>query len=189
MANFPSPIPGCDSHSPALLGLFLSSNARICSAVTFSPLEKIDYATADLSMQTCRLGRSKLKGRYIVFCWSINYSSYSVMHCAPIQGKQFSLIPSLFHFWISNRWRTSPNHKMRVSYPDMVLDSRIEQFFVKCSSIWNIVFPQIFAVQYPAKKSCQPGKCFIHEPKEIKSFFPVKRENDGKTTFIWTFHM
>ena len=29
MVNFPSPIPDCDSHSPALLDLFLSSDASI----------------------------------------------------------------------------------------------------------------------------------------------------------------
>ena len=38
MVNFPTWIPDCDSHSPALLGLFLSSDASICSTMTFSPL-------------------------------------------------------------------------------------------------------------------------------------------------------
>ena len=31
IVNFPSRIPDCDSHSPALLDLFLSSDASICS--------------------------------------------------------------------------------------------------------------------------------------------------------------
>ena len=38
MVNFPTWIPECDSHSPALLDLFLSSDATICSTVAFPPL-------------------------------------------------------------------------------------------------------------------------------------------------------
>ena len=33
MVNFPTRIPDCDSHSPALLDLFPSSDASICSTV------------------------------------------------------------------------------------------------------------------------------------------------------------
>ena len=39
MVNFPTRIPDCDSHSPALLDLFLSSDASICSTMAFPPLE------------------------------------------------------------------------------------------------------------------------------------------------------
>ena len=35
MVNFPTGIPDCDSHSPALLDLFIFSDASICSAVVF----------------------------------------------------------------------------------------------------------------------------------------------------------
>ena len=35
MANFPTQIPNCDSHNPALLDFFLSSDACISSAMTF----------------------------------------------------------------------------------------------------------------------------------------------------------
>ena len=38
MVNFPSWIPDCDSHSPALLELILSSDASICSTMAFPPL-------------------------------------------------------------------------------------------------------------------------------------------------------
>ena len=37
MANFSTCILDCDSHSPALLDLFLSSDASICSAMAFPP--------------------------------------------------------------------------------------------------------------------------------------------------------
>ena len=43
MVNFPTRIPDCDSHSPALLDLFLSSDASICSTMAFPPLENSDH--------------------------------------------------------------------------------------------------------------------------------------------------
>ena len=35
MINFPTHIPDCDSHSPAIFDLFLSSDASICSTMAF----------------------------------------------------------------------------------------------------------------------------------------------------------
>ena len=43
MVNFPTWIPECDSHSPALLDLFLPSDASICSAKAFPPLGNSDH--------------------------------------------------------------------------------------------------------------------------------------------------
>ena len=42
MVNFPTQIPDFHSHSPALLDLFLSSDASICSTMTFPPMGKSD---------------------------------------------------------------------------------------------------------------------------------------------------
>ena len=39
MVNFPTWIPNCDSDSPALLDLFISSDASFCSTMAFPPLE------------------------------------------------------------------------------------------------------------------------------------------------------
>ena len=39
MVNFPTQNPDCDSYSPALLDLFLSSDVSICSTMDFHPLE------------------------------------------------------------------------------------------------------------------------------------------------------
>ena len=50
MVNFLTWIPDCDSHSPALLDLFLSSDARICSSI-FSDFQygfRSSRSTADL---------------------------------------------------------------------------------------------------------------------------------------------
>ena len=41
--NFPTRIPDSDSHSPALLDLFLSSDASVCSTMVFPPLGNSDH--------------------------------------------------------------------------------------------------------------------------------------------------
>ena len=43
MVNFPTWIPNCDSHSPALLDLFISFDASICSRMAFPPLGNSDH--------------------------------------------------------------------------------------------------------------------------------------------------
>ena len=46
MVNFPTRIPDCDSHSPALLDLFISSDASIYSIKAFSPLVNSDHVVS-----------------------------------------------------------------------------------------------------------------------------------------------
>ena len=50
MVNFPTQIPDCDSHSPALLDLFISSDASICSTVAFPPLGNSDHVVVSVSI-------------------------------------------------------------------------------------------------------------------------------------------
>ena len=47
---FPTWISDCGSHSPALLDFFLSSDASICSTMTFSPLENSDHVVVSVSI-------------------------------------------------------------------------------------------------------------------------------------------
>ena len=46
MVNFPTQILGCDLHSLALLDLFFSSDASICSSMTFPPLRNSDHVVS-----------------------------------------------------------------------------------------------------------------------------------------------
>ena len=46
MVIFPIRIPDCDSPSPALLDLFLSSEISICCTVAFHPLGNSDPLTS-----------------------------------------------------------------------------------------------------------------------------------------------
>ena len=49
MVNFPTRIPVCDSHSPAFMNFFLSSDASICSTMTF-PLGNFDHVVVSVSI-------------------------------------------------------------------------------------------------------------------------------------------
>ena len=50
IVNFPTRIPDCDSHTPALLDLFISSDASICSTMTFPPLGNSDHVAVSVSI-------------------------------------------------------------------------------------------------------------------------------------------
>ena len=50
MVNFPTWIPECHSHSPALLDVFISSDASICSTMAFPPLANSDHVVVSVSI-------------------------------------------------------------------------------------------------------------------------------------------
>ena len=50
MVDFPTRIPDCDSHSPAVLDFFLSSDASICSTMAFPPLRNSDHVVVSVSI-------------------------------------------------------------------------------------------------------------------------------------------
>ena len=50
IVNFPTQISDCDSHSPAHLDLFLSSDAGICSTMAFPPLGNSDHVVISVSI-------------------------------------------------------------------------------------------------------------------------------------------
>ena len=50
MVHFPTRIPDCDSHSTALLDLFVSSDISICSTMAFPPLGNSDHVVVSVSI-------------------------------------------------------------------------------------------------------------------------------------------
>ena len=50
IVNFPTWITDYDSHSPALLDLFISSDASICSTMAFPPLGNSDHVVVSVSI-------------------------------------------------------------------------------------------------------------------------------------------
>ena len=70
MVNFPTRIPGCDSHSLALLDLFLPSGANICSTMAFPTLENSDYDAASLSIDFLSNIKREAPFHFIVYDYS-----------------------------------------------------------------------------------------------------------------------
>ena len=50
IVHFPTWIPDCDSHSPALLDLFISSDTSICFTMAFPPLGNSDHVVISVSI-------------------------------------------------------------------------------------------------------------------------------------------
>ena len=50
IVNFPTRVPDCDSHSPALLDLFNSSDASVCSTMAFPPVGNSDHVVLSVSI-------------------------------------------------------------------------------------------------------------------------------------------
>ena len=50
MVNIPTRILDCDSHSLALLDLFISSDASICSTMAYLPLGNSDHVVVSVSI-------------------------------------------------------------------------------------------------------------------------------------------
>ena len=50
MVNFPTRIPDSDSHSPALLDLFVSSDGIICSTMAFPSMGNSDHVVVSVSI-------------------------------------------------------------------------------------------------------------------------------------------
>ena len=50
MVNFTTGIPDCDSHNPAILDLFISPDASICSTMTLPPLGNSDHVAVSTSI-------------------------------------------------------------------------------------------------------------------------------------------
>ena len=50
MVNMPTRIPDCESHSPAVWNLFISSDTCVCSTMGFPPLGNSDHVVVSVSI-------------------------------------------------------------------------------------------------------------------------------------------
>ena len=73
MVKFPTRIPDCDSHSPALLDLFVSSDTSICSPMAFSPLVNSDHVVVSVSIDFPSKSRQDVLFHCIAFDYSRAY--------------------------------------------------------------------------------------------------------------------
>ena len=70
MVNFPTQIPDCDSHSPALLDLFLSFDASICSAMVFPPFGNCDYIVVSVCIDFPSNSQQHVSFHHIAYDYS-----------------------------------------------------------------------------------------------------------------------
>ena len=77
MVNFPTRIPDCDSHSPALLDLFISSDASICSTMAFPPLGNSDHV---VSVSIDFLSNSKWNAPFHCIAYDYSRAEWEGLH-------------------------------------------------------------------------------------------------------------
>ena len=70
LVNFPSRISDCDSHSPALLDLFISSDTSICSTMVFSSLGKSDHVVVPVSIDFPSSSKWDIPFHHIIYDYS-----------------------------------------------------------------------------------------------------------------------
>ena len=78
MVNFPSRIPDCDSHRPALLDLFISSDTNICSTMAFPPLRNSDHVVVSVSIDF--LSNSKLDAPFHCITYDYSLADWDGLH-------------------------------------------------------------------------------------------------------------
>ena len=70
MVNFLTWIPDCDSHSPAIMDLFISSDASLYSTMAFPPLGNFDHAVFSVSIDFPSNSQWDSPFHYVVFEYS-----------------------------------------------------------------------------------------------------------------------
>ena len=70
MVNFPTWILDCDSHNPAILDFFLSSDSSICSTIAFPPLGNSDHFVVSVSIDFPSNTQQDTPFHYIAYDYS-----------------------------------------------------------------------------------------------------------------------
>ena len=89
MVNIPTQILDCDSHSPVLLDLFISSDASICSAMASPPFGNSDHVVVSVSIDLHHIDN-----------WMPHFIAL-LMTILVLIGTVFVIISEMFHGRIS----------------------------------------------------------------------------------------
>ena len=121
MVDFPAQIPGCDSHSPALLDLFISSDTSIWSIMTFAPLGNSHHVVVLISID-----------------FPTNSKQDSLFHCIDYDHAcadwHFLIIWNIFHGMVSL------NSELLLLLGNFVSVFRLELLYISLivSIRWNL---------------------------------------------------
>ena len=83
MVNFPTLFLDGDSHSPALLDLFISSDTSICSTMAFPPLGNSDHVVVSVSTDFSSNSQQDAPFYHIAYAYS----------CADRNGLHSDILP------------------------------------------------------------------------------------------------
>ena len=75
VVNFPTRIPDCDSHCPALLDLFISSDASICFTIAFPTLGNSDHVVVSVSIDFPINSKQDTPFHRVAYDYSLGWSS------------------------------------------------------------------------------------------------------------------
>ena len=70
MVIFPTWIPDCGSHSPALLDSYISTDTIICSTMTFPSLGNSDHVVVSVSIYFLSNSREEASFHHIAYVYS-----------------------------------------------------------------------------------------------------------------------
>ena len=116
MVNFPTQIPYCDSHSPALLDLFISSDAGICSTMAFLLLRNSDHVVVSVSIDVPSYS-----------LWDALFHHIAYMTILKLIVMVFVIIWEMFH------WRISLKSVLLLLLVNFVSGFRLElMYYIPC---------------------------------------------------------
>ena len=103
MVNFPTQIPDCDSHSPSLFDLFLSSDASICVTIVFPLLGNSDHVFVSVSINF--LSNSKRDALFHCIAYDFSCADWGSLrdHFRDVPWKDIfkvSVSAAAIEFWI-----------------------------------------------------------------------------------------
>ena len=75
VVNFPTRIPDCDSRCPALLDLFISSDASICFTIAFPTLGNSDHVVVSVSIDFPINSKQDTPFHRVAYDYSLGWSS------------------------------------------------------------------------------------------------------------------
>ena len=122
IVNFPTWIPDCDSHSPALLDLFLSSDANICSTMAFPPLGNSDHVAVSVSIG------------FIDFNNKMHHFIVLLVTIFILIGMVFVVIWEMFHAGFYPSTFLQPVNSTKNSILNWVLTLNLFKYFFVCLS-------------------------------------------------------
>ena len=92
MVNVPTQTPDYDSHSPALLDLFLSCVDSICSTIAFPPLRNSDYAFVSVSIDFPSKLQREAPFHGVTYDYSRAYWDGSCDHWKDVPGEDILIL-------------------------------------------------------------------------------------------------